>query len=320
MKKFFNSQFWLVIVSIFLSLLLFLAATTSNYTHVGSQVSGATETYTHTLTNVPIDIKYDSDKYFISGYSYETEVYLTSINRVKLDSEINNDTRSFKVVADLTGLGEGTQTVPLKVMNLPSGVTATASPNNISVTIGKKKTKTFNVQGKVDVSQLAPGFELKKVSTDVSEVEVTSDESIIDQIDHVVANLPENEVLNGNYSGRVALQAVSADGTILASAINPSKARLEVSVKKLTKTVPVRVKLTGKMNDKVSDISYNLNQDQVTISGSQAALDAVNEVVATVNVSNITKDTSLSVNLAADNVSVEPSVVTVQLTATKNSR
>ncbi len=317
MKKFFNSQFWLVIVSIFLSLLLFLAATTSNYTHVGSQVSGATETYTHTLTNVPIDIKYDSDKYFISGYSYETEVYLTSINRVKLDSEINNDTRSFKVVADLTGLGEGTQTVPLKVMNLPSGVTATASPNNISVTIGKKKTKTFNVQGKVDVSQLAPGFELKKVSTDVSEVEVTSDESIIDQIDHVVANLPENEVLNGNYSGRVALQAVSADGTILASAINPSKARLEVSVKKLTKTVPVRVKLIGKMNDKVSDISYNLNQDQVTISGSQAALDAVNEVVATVNVSNITKDTSLSVNLAADNVSVEPSVVTVQLTATK---
>ncbi|WP_024343816.1 CdaR family protein [Streptococcus equinus] len=317
MKKFFNSQFWLVIVSIFLSLLLFLAATTSNYTHVGSQVSGATETYTHTLTNVPIDIKYDSDKYFISGYSYETEVYLTSINRVKLDSEINNDTRSFKVVADLTGLGEGTQTVPLKVMNLPSGVTATASPNNISVTIGKKKTKTFNVQGKVDVSQLAPGFELKKVSTDVSEVEVTSDESIIDQIDHVVANLPENEVLNGNYSGRVALQAVSADGTILASAINPSKARLEVSVKKLTKTVPVRVKLTGKMNDKVSDISYNLNQDQVTISGSQAALDAVNEVVATVNVSNITKDTSLSVNLAADNVSVEPSVVTIQLTATK---
>lgn len=320
MKKFFNSQFWLVIVSIFLSLLLFLAATTSNYTHVGSQVSGATETYTHTLTNVPIDIKYDSDKYFISGYSYETEVYLTSINRVKLDSEINNDTRSFKVVADLTGLGEGTQTVPLKVMNLPSGVTATASPNNISVTIGKKKTKTFNVRGKVDVSQLAPGFELKKVSTDVSEVEVTSDESIIDQIDHVVANLPENEVLNGNYSGRVALQAVSADGTILASAINPSKARLEVSVKKLTKTVPVRVKLTGKMNDKVSDISYNLNQDQVTISGSQAALDAVNEVVATVNVSNITKDTSLNVNLAADNVSVEPSVVTVQLTATKNSR
>ena len=311
MKKFFNSQFWLVIVSIIFSILLFLTATTSNYTHVGSQVSGATETFTHTLTNVPIDIKYDSDKYFISGYSYETEVYLTSINRVKLDSEINNDTRSFKVVADLSNLGEGTQTVPLKVTNLPSGVTATASPNNISVTIGKKKTKTFDVQGVIDDNQIAKGYELKKVSTDISEVE------IIDQIDHVVAKLPENEVLNDNYNGRVALQAVASDGTILASAINPSKARLEVTVKKLTKTVPVIVKMTGKMNDKLSNISYSLSQNQVTITGSQDALNAVNEVVANVDVSNMTKDTNLSVNLTADNVAVEPSVVTVQLTVTK---
>ncbi|KFN88064.1 hypothetical protein H702_04740 [Streptococcus equinus JB1] len=317
MKKFFNSQFWLVIVSIIFSILLFLTATTSNYTHVGSQVSGATETFTHTLTNVPIDIKYDSDKYFISGYSYETEVYLTSINRVKLDSEINSDTRSFKVVADLSNLGEGTQTVPLKVTNLPSGVTATASPNNISVTIGKKKTKTFDVQGVIDDNQIAKGYELKKVSTDISEVEVTSAESIIDQIDHVVAKLPENEVLNGNYNGRVALQAVASDGTILASAINPSKARLEVTVKKLTKTVPVTVKMTGKMNDKLSNISYSLSQDQVTIAGSQDALNAVNEVVANVDVSNVTKDTNLSVNLTANNVAVEPSVVTVQLTVTK---
>ena len=217
----------------------------------------------------------------------------------------------------MSNLGEGTQTVPLKVTNLPSGVTATASPNNISVTIGKKKTKTFDVQGVIDDNQIAKGYELKKVSTDISEVEVTSAESIIDQIDHVVAKLPENEVLNENYNGRVALQAVASDGTILASAINPSKARLEVTVKKLTKTVPVTVKMTGKMNDKLSNISYSLSQDQVTIAGSQDALNAVNEVVANVDVSNVTKDTNLSVNLTADNVAVEPSVVTVQLTVTK---
>lgn len=62
----------------------------------------------------------------------------------------------------MTNLGEGTQTVPLQVTDLPSGVTATASPSSISVTIGKKKTKTFEVQGEVDSSQLATGYELKK--------------------------------------------------------------------------------------------------------------------------------------------------------------
>lgn len=60
------------------------------------------------------------------------------------------------------------------------------------------------------------------------------------------------------------------------------------------------------MSDKISDISYKLSQSQVTISGSQDALDAVDEVVA-----NVTKDTSVSVNLSANNV-------TVQLTVTKN--
>ena len=316
MRRFFNSQVWLVVVSIIFAILLFLTATSSNYNRTGSQVSGATETYTHTLTNVPIDIKYDSDKYFISGYSYETEVYLTSINRVKLDSEINSDTRSFKVVANLTKYGEGTQTVPLKVTNLP-GVTATASPSHISVTIGKKKTKTFAVKGEVDSNQIASGYELKKVSTDLSEVEVTSDESIINQIDHVVAKLPESEVLDSDYSGRVPLQAVAADGTILASAINPSKAKLDVTVKKLTKSVPLTVRTTGEMNSSLSDIAYKPSQTQVTISGSQEALNAVNEVVATVDISNITKDTNVSVNLSADDVTVIPSVVTIQLTVTK---
>lgn len=317
MRRFFNSQVWLVVVSIIFAILLFLTATSSNYNRTDSQVSGATETYTHTLTNVPIDIKYDSDKYFISGYSYETEVYLTSINRVKLDSEINSDTRSFKVVANLTKYGEGTQTVPLKVTNLPTGVTATASPSHISVTIGKKKTKTFAVKGEVDSNQIASGYELKKVSTDLSEVEVTSDENIINQIDHVVAKLPESEVLDSDYSGRVALQAVAADGTILASAINPSKAKLDVAVKKLTKSVPLTVRTTGEMNSSLSDIVYKPSQTQVTISGSQEALNAVNEVVATVDISNITKDTNVSVNLSADDVTVIPSVVTIQLTVTK---
>lgn len=317
MKKFFDSQFWLVIVSVVFSLLLFLIATSNRYARLGSQISGATETYSHTLENVPIDIKYDSDKYFVSGYSYETEIYLTSVNRVKLDSEINSDTRNFKVVADLTNLGEGTKTVPLKIINLPSGVSAKTSTKNISVTIGKKRTKVFKVKGEVATKQLAFGYDLKKVSTNISEVEVTSSESIINQIDHVVAKLPEKEVLNGNYNGNVALQAVASDGTILASAINPSKAKLEVTVKKMTKTVPVTIKTEGHMDDQVSDISYKLSQSQVVISGSQEALDAVNEVIANVDVSNITKDTTFNVNLSANGVTIDPSVVSVQLTVTK---
>ena len=39
-----------------------------------------TETYTNTVVNVPIDIQYDSEQYFISGFSSEVTVFLTGSN------------------------------------------------------------------------------------------------------------------------------------------------------------------------------------------------------------------------------------------------
>lgn len=317
LKTFFRSRVWLGLVSILLALLLFFAAMLSDYSQSSTQLSSAIETYTHTLMDIPIDIKYDADKYFISGYSNITEVYLTSVNRVKLDSEINSDTRNFKVVADLSGLDPGTHTVDLKVSNISSGVKATVLPQRISVTIGKKKTKTFDVKGQVASGQIATGYELKNIATDVSNVQVTSDESIVNQIDHVVASLPESEILSESYSNQVALQAVSADGTILASVISPAKTRLDVTVKKLTKSVPITLKTTGEMSDKISNISYKLSQENVTISGSQAALDAIDAINTEVDISNITKNTVKTLNLSANNVSLTPSIVTVKLTVTK---
>ena len=314
---FLSNKGWLILISFFLALLLFLTATVNTTNKVGTQISGATETYTHTLTNVPIDLKYDNDKYFVSGYSYEAKVYLSSVNRVKLDSEINSDTRQFKVVADLSNVKTGTQTVKLKITNLPSDVTATVEPKAISVTIGKKKTKTFDVVTNVPSSQVAEGYEVTNVETSLKTAKVTSDESIISRIDHVEASLPEDEVLTGDYSGKFNLQAVAKDGTVLAGIISPSKAKLSVSVTKLTKQVPIKLNLTGTMSDSLSKIDYKLSQDTVTISGSKEALDTTSEITANLDISHITKDTSKTITLSADKVTITPALVTVQLTTTK---
>ncbi|HEQ8365488.1 TPA: YbbR-like domain-containing protein [Streptococcus pyogenes] len=317
MKRFLNSRPWLGMVSVFFAILLFLTAASSNHNNSSSQIYSPIETYTHSLKDVPIDMKYDSDKYFISGYSYGAEVYLTSTNRIKLDSEVNNDTRNFKIVADLTHSYPGTVSVNLRVENLPFGVTATVSPDKISVTIGKKESKVFPVRGSVDAKQIANGYEISKIETGVNKVEVTSDESTIALIDHVVAKLPDDQVLDRNYSSRVTLQAVSADGTILASAIDPAKTNLSVAVKKITKSVPIRVEAVGMMDDSLSDIQYKLSKQTAVISGSREVLEDIDEIIAEVNISDVTKNTSKTVSLSSSQVSIEPSVVTVQLTTTK---
>ncbi len=312
-KKYSSNNILLALASIFFALILFLTAYAAN-SRSGGSTTGFGQTYSHTLENVPIDIKYDSDKYFISGYSYEAEVYLTTTNRIKLDSETNEDTRHFKVVADLSNLSEGSHKVKLQLTNLPSEVSGEVSPQTMSVTIGKKKTKTFKVEGIVSPDQVASGYSIKEIKTGVTEAEVTSDEATINQIDHVVAVLPEEQTLSANYSKPVTLQAVSAEGKILPSIISPTKTSLSVKIAELSKTVPVAVEITGQLNKNVSAVTYELQTKEVTIYGKQTDLDKISKVTAKVDVSDVSKDTTKSVSLSADNVKVDPEKVNVKLT------
>lgn len=316
MKKFYNSRLWLGLVSVFFAILLFLSAV-SNSNNASSQKNNPVETFTQSITDVPIDMKYNSDKYFISDYSYGSQVYLSSTNRVKLDSEVNGDTRHFKIVADLTNSKPGKVSVPLKVSNLPIGLTAKVTPDRLTVTIGRKKTKSFPVTGGVDPKQIVSGYEVASITSTDKRVEVTSDESKIDLIDHVVAKLPDNVKLSSDYNDTVTLQAVSADGTILASSINPAKTDLEVKIKKISKTVPVSVLMTGQMSDRVSEIQPRLSRQTVVISGPREVLDTINEVTAKVDITDVTKSTSKTVTLSEESVTIEPSSLNVQLTVKK---
>lgn len=316
MKKFYNSRLWLGLVSVFFAILLFLSAV-SNSNNASSQKKNPVETFTQSITDVPIDMKYNSDKYFISDYSYGSQVYLSSTNRVKLDSEVNGDTRHFKIVADLTNSKPGKVSVPLKVSNLPIGLTAKVTPDRLTVTIGRKKTKSFPVTGGVDPKQIVSGYEIASITSTDKRVEVTSDESKIDLIDHVVAKLPDNVKLSSDYNDTVTLQAVSADGTILASSINPAKTDLEVKIKKISKTVPVSVLMTGQMSDRVSEIQPRLSRQTVVISGPREVLDTINEVTAKVDITDVTKSTSKTVTLSEESVTIEPSSLNVQLTVKK---
>lgn len=316
MKKFYNSRLWIGLVSVFFAILLFLSAV-SNSNNASSQKNNPVETFTQSITDVPIDMKYNSDKYFISDYSYGSQVYLSSTNRVKLDSEVNGDTRHFKIVADLTNSKPGKVSVPLKVSNLPIGLTAKVTPDRLTVTIGRKKTKSFPVTGGVDPKQIVSGYEIASITSTDKRVEVTSDESKIDLIDHVVAKLPDNVKLSSDYNDTVTLQAVSADGTILASSINPAKTDLEVKIKKISKTVPVSVLMTGQMSDRVSEIQPRLSRQTVVISGPREVLDTINEVTAKVDITDVTKSTSKTVTLSEESVTIELSSLNVQLTVKK---
>ena len=220
-----------LILSIFLALLLFFYATTTNYKNSESSASNnESETYVHTLSGVPIDIEYDTNKYFISGFSSTVAVELRGSNRVLLQRESDESTRTFQVIADLRELTDGTQTVTLQLANLPPGVSATLAPDAITVKIGKKVSQSLAVEGVIYSNQLASGYSVSKITVDVSSVKVTTDEETMAKIDHVEAVAVDISNLDSNYSGTAKLQAVDSDGNVLPVVLSETEANIQVVV------------------------------------------------------------------------------------------
>ena len=218
-------------LSIFLALLLFFYATTTNYKNSESSASNnESETYIHTLSGVPIDIEYDTNKYFISGFSSTVAVELRGSNRVLLQRESDESTRTFQVIADLRELTDGTQTVTLQLANLPPGVSSTLAPDAITVKIGKKVSQSLAVEGVIYSNQLASGYSVSKVTVDVSSVKVTTDEETMAKIDHVEAVAVDISNLDSNYSGTAKLQAVDSDGNALPVVLSETEANIQVVV------------------------------------------------------------------------------------------
>ena len=221
-----------IISSLLFACVLFIYATSINYQNNNNARSTRTETYTNTVLNVPIDIEYDSEQYFISGFSSEVTVFLTGSNRVTLASEMQESTRKFSVKADLTQATEGTVEVPLTIENLPIGLTAVATPQKITVKIGKKVTREkVPVIPQIDYSQIDESVIIESVTVSDQRVSVTSDSNTLSKIDKLVAVLPTSEKITGNYSGSVPLQAVDKNGTVLPTIITPFETTLKVVTK-----------------------------------------------------------------------------------------
>lgn len=224
-------RIWYILSSIFFALILFVYATSTNYQNNSNVRQNRSETYTNTITNVPIDVKYDSDEYFISGFSSEVSVSLTGSNRVTLASEMQESTRKFKIVADLTNVKIGISEVKLSINNLPSGLTATVNPDKITVKVGKRVSKSVSVQTTITESQVAQGIQISNISFGDSKVTVFSDEDYMERIDHVEAVLQESDVISGHYTAVATLKAVDSNGTVIPSVISPYETTVKITTK-----------------------------------------------------------------------------------------
>lgn len=75
---------------------------------------------------------------------------------------------------DLTKLKTGKFDVPIRIEQLPGGVTATIEPKTMNIMVEDKAKKEFEVTPKADSTQLPEGFTIDSLTVSDEKVKVTA--------------------------------------------------------------------------------------------------------------------------------------------------
>ena len=279
---------------------------------VQSTLSG-NESYSQTVSNVPIQLLYDTDKYYIHGYENTATVKLSSANRVQLNAESNADTRTFRVTADLTNVGEGTHEVSLKVRNLSSAVTSRLQPETITVTIEKKVTKTFDVETVVPSGSTPSGYELDKTKVDPDEVTITTGDKTLSEIHQVVAVVDPSMIKDEGINSEVPVQALNQAGEALSIVSDPVQVKVTADAIKPKKSVRLYGTQQGTPGSGVKSYDFKFSELDAVVTGSNEQLALIGDSIPVpIDVSGITHRTTRNIDIPVERgLSISPKSVSV---------
>lgn len=315
-SKWMQRRSFLIIVSLFLTLLLFFYAGGSNPNRQSSAVS--IQSTSNTIANVPVYVDMDNDKYTVTGLPATVTLRVEGSSSSLL-TVIGNSSYRVKT-PNLNELGAGRHTISLEVTGLPSGVTGSVSPETVEVTIENKATIELPVNVNVNRANLPGAYQAGQAVANPSSVSVTGPESLVNQVESLVATVTVPENTRADYTSAVNVQAVDATGKALAVTIEPERVQVRVPISTNSKRVPLVLTTNGSAG---SQYSYQLNSDvnEVTILGAQDVLNRISALPVVVDVSNITQNTRQVVRLAvpAGVDSVTPENISVTITVTNTS-
>lgn len=283
-KTLFNTKYT-KLVSLILAILMYAMvnydSSTSLYTTPLS--------YSKDLNDVSVTAKYNSDTFELSGLPSTANITISG-DASSVTSAVNS---KGSVVANLEGLTEGTHAVKLTTEGYGDGINTKIDPSVVYITLKKKTTQQFDIsydfinQDKMEsiYSVGTPEFEYQKVNVRASK----------DTLDSIafVKTLIDLKGQTADFTQEAKLIAYDVNGQPVNADIVPDTIKVSVPVTSPNKVVPIDVEVTGEVPDGQAISNIEMDQQTVTIYGSENVLSQVDKVVVTLNASTITKDSTL---------------------------
>ncbi|PES34142.1 CdaR family protein [Bacillus thuringiensis] len=326
MDKLMENHWFLKGISLLLACMLFMSATLTEKNTTSGILPFANDTK-ETLTNYEINLKYDEEKYIVSGIP--AEGVKVKLEGPKASVATAKAKKQFDIPIDLRDSPKGTYEISLKTNGLPDDVKGTVQPSTIKVTLHEKARKYVHVDLKLsNEDQMPAGATLEKSSIKPDTVEVVGTKEEIESISSAKAYVDLKGV-NKTVTKMPEVTLYNKEGKRLNVRTSPSKISVTLNVATQTtannteKTVPVTYTKKGSLAEGLAVTNISVEPREVTIAGPKDILDNIQSLEGVeVDLSQLTESTTFdaSVLLPKGVTSAKPNQVKVSVGVQKTKQ
>lgn len=270
------------IVSFILALLVYLT--------VNNGWANPTLSYAESLGNVALSTTANTEVYEIVGLPENVEV---TVMGEMSDIQMTKSTGGYKVVADLSGLTEGTHTINFVPTNFSDRVNVICNPSSATVTIRRKiswkKNLTYDY---INTDKMDARYILGEPNFETEEIIVRASQETVNNIALVKALIDVSNV-TGSFDQEAPLVAFDNQGNRIDVDMVPSSVHVNVNVSSPNKTVPIILVPRGEIPNNKAISEITMDQAAITIYAAESVLNAIDNFTVEFDVSEMVSDSSL---------------------------
>lgn len=265
-KRLFDNNWFVAVVSLFFSLLLFVSVSNNNLSNRVVISSSASMDSSVTISNVPVALGETDEGTFVSGMPERVSVRLSGprniINQLTVDD--------FKVQTEtLVGVSSGRRQIRFLVTGLPEKVTYQVTPDFFYGEVSTKETREEEISYQVSDTLADEGYQVGNITLSQTKVSLTGSSDEMQKIDRVQVNISSSRRHRETFTQTYRIQVLDKEGNPLD--INLSQEEIEVTVEITASAAqtPINIVPVGELNGYT--YQYRLiNQTTVQVSGTGA--------------------------------------------------
>lgn len=274
------------IVSLILAIVLYVAI---NF-NIGEIIFETPITSGVTIDAIPVTVISNDEVYEVSGLPSEVKAYVIGDMS---DITLIRTQKAYSVVADLTGLLEGTHEVKLAPKDFSTRVEVALSQSTAVVTIKKKVSQHFNLEyDYINTDKMNQEFVLSDPIFVDQEIIIRASQDTLYKIGIVKALIDASGV-TADFTQEAPIVAYDQDGNKMDVDIIPSSVTVSVGVSSPNKTVGIDIVPNGDIPNGKAIESITLDQQTVTIFGKDTVLQNIDTIQVPIDATTLTTDTSL---------------------------